>query len=157
MARYIFIFLNILVYFLTIVSKPALGAHLFLPSKEEPASLVSGKDTIKSIVQDDFEDGNCQGWKLTEGWEVSSADQISGNFSLKHSSTAINGTSFVFHGASADWNGSTVEWSFKLKNGNWDPSSSNRFWFYLSADTIRPDLISGWAAGVNISGSRGML
>jgi hypothetical protein len=59
--------------------------------------------------------------------------------------------------ANSDLNFSDVEWSFKLKNGNWDPSSSNRFWFYLSADTIRTDMINGWAAGVNISGSSDLL
>ncbi len=157
MVRYIFIFSNILVYFLTIVSKQTLGNPSVFTSEEKQVTLVFGKDTTKTIVQDDFEDGNCQDWKLTEGWEVSSVDKISGDFSLKHSSTTTNGSTFLFHRASIDWNSSTVEWSFKLKNGNWDPSSSNRFWFYLSADTIRPDLVSGWAVGVNISGSSDLL
>jgi hypothetical protein len=153
MARLIFIFSIILVLFLTIVSKNAFCVSFTELSKSETGS---GNDTI-TIFEDDFESGNLSGWKQTTDWEVSTTGNISGFFSLKHSSKATSGNSSTFHSASSDLNSGDVEWSFKLKNGNWDPSSSNRFWFYLSADTIQPDLISGWAVGVNISGSSDLL
>jgi hypothetical protein len=116
-----------------------------------------GKDTINSIFQDDFENGKLSGWKQMDDWEVSAIEKISGAYSLKHSAKATGGASSIFHKVGADWDSFDIEWSFKLKNGNWDPSSSNRFWFYLSADTIQPDLINGWAVGVNISGSSDIL
>ncbi|MDP3644434.1 MAG: gliding motility-associated C-terminal domain-containing protein [Bacteroidota bacterium] len=114
-------------------------------------------DSIGFIFKDNFEKGNHIGWKQPNDWEVSTTEKISGAFSLKHLSQATGGNSSIFHAASSDWNSFDLEWSFNLKNGNWDPSSSNRFWFYLSADTIRTDLISGWAVGVNITGSSDLL
>lgn len=152
MARSIFIFLNIVVIFLTIVSKNAFCSGLYLK-----AETGSTKDTAISVFQDDFEKGKLLGWKQTSDWEVGDAEKISGTYSLKHSSKATGGASSAFHAVGADWGTSDVEWSFKLKNGNWDPSASNRFWCYLSADTIKTDLINGWAVGVNISGSSDLL
>ena len=153
MVRFIFIFSIILVYFLTIVSyydfsEPKPDFNTF--TKIET---FSGNDTISTIFSDDFENNSVSEWKQTTDWEVSAAEKISGTLSLKHSTKATSGNSTIFHTASSDLSSSDVEWSVKLKNGNWDPSSSNRFWFYLSADTIQANLINGWAVGVNISGS----
>jgi len=157
MARFIFTFPIILVYFLTIVSYTAFGkskSDLNSPAKIET---FSGNDTIASIFSGDFENNTISAWKQTSDWEVSSSEKISGSFSLKHSSNATSGNSAIFHISVSYLNSSDVAWSFKLKNGNWDPSSSNRFWFYLSADTIQANLINGWAVGVNISGSTDLL
>jgi len=157
MARLIFIFSILLVYFLTIVSY-----DVFSKPKPEPNSLtkigsISGNDTIATIFIADFESNTTFGWKQTTEWEVSALEKISGAYSLKHSAKATSGNSATFHTAGSDLNSSDVEWTFKLKNGNWDPSSSNRFWFYLSADTIQPEFINGWAVGVNITGSTDLL
>ena len=157
MARFIFIFPILLVYFLTIVSYGTFGkskSGLNSPAKIET---FSGNDTIAIVFTTDFENNSISGWKQTTDWEVSPVEKISGALSLKHSTNASSGNSAIFHSAGSDWNASDIEWSFKLKNGNWDPSSSNRFWFYLSADTIRTDLINGWAVGINISGSSDLL
>jgi hypothetical protein len=155
MARLIFIFPIILVYFLTIVSKSALGGNF--TNHNFKTKTLPGKDTIISIFKDDFESGDLLGWKQTNDWEVSSVEKISGNFTLRHLPKTNSGSSSIFHAIAADWNLSNLEWTFRLKDGKWDPSSSNRFWFYLSADTITPELISGFAVGVNISGSTDLL
>ena len=157
MTRFIFIFSILLVYFLTIVSCDA-----FSKTKPDVNALTkirtfSGNDTISTIFNDNFENNSISEWKQTTDWEVSSSEKISGIFSLKHSSKATSGNSAIFHAVGSDWNSSDIQWSFKLKNGNWDPSASNRFWLYLSADTIRNDLINGWAVGINISGSADLL
>jgi len=157
MARLIFIFPIILVYFLTIVSKNAFIDLNTFQSNVTKLRSFSGKDTIATLFSDDFESGNLSGWKQTSDWEVSASEKISGNFSLRHLSKTTSGVSSIFHSISADWNSSDLEWSFQLKDGKWDPSSSNRFWFYLSADTIKTELISGFAVGVNISGSTDLL
>lgn len=155
MARLIFIFPIILVCFLTIVSKSGLSEVSSLKQIAKRAEIITAEDTL--IFSDDFENGRLSGWTPSDEWEVSASEKINGNFSMRHSAKAASGVSAVFHAAKGDWNGSDVKWSFKLKNGNWDPSSSNRFWFYLSADTTRTELVNGWAVGVNISGSNDLL
>lgn len=156
-GRFIFIFAIIVVYLLTTVSKNAFSennTNQYLSAKIE---LFSGKDTVVSIFNDDFESGNLSRWKQTDDWEVSASEKIAGNFSLKHLSKPISGNSSLFHNVSADLNLVDLEWAFTFKNGKWDPSSSNRFLFYLTADTIRTDLINGYSVGVNISGTSDLL
>lgn len=155
MARFIFILSNILVYFLTIVSTSAFPETK--PNQEYFAKIesFSGNDTI--VCEDNFEAGTFRDWKQTSDWEISTIEPISGAFSLKHSIKATSGNSLVCHQAKADLKTLDLEWKFSLKNGNWDPSSSNRFWFYLCADTTKTDLINGFAVGVNISGSSDLL
>lgn len=157
MARNIFIFTNIVVCFLTIVSKTAFGTTLSFNQSLLKTELFQDKDTTNSIFQDDFETGNIQQWKQTGDWEVSATGKISGNYSLKHGIPATNTTSSIFHQLNTSFGVFDISWSFKLKNGNWDPSSTNKFWFYLSADTTLVNLISGYAVGVNISGSTDLL
>jgi len=157
MAMKYFIFPFIVVYFLTIVSKGAFCSNPDQRELSKKSEIVAVKDTLNSIFQDDFERGNCVGWKQSDDWEVSTVEKISGEYSLKHSSKATSGSSSIFHTINADWSNFDMEWSFNLKNGKWDPSSANRFWFYLSSDTIRTDLINGFAVGVNVSGSSDLL
>lgn len=157
MTQIIFIFLNIAVCFLTIVSKMSFAAQIENSSFANKNDFSGSKDTINPDFQDDFENGNFSGWHPEAGWAVSDSDPIAGSYSLKHATSSAGGVSVVFRRAQANLETEDVQWSFKLKNGNWDPSSSNRFWFYLAADTIVPDRISGWAAGVNIKGSSDLL
>ncbi len=157
MAKFIFIFAIIVVYFLTTVSKIAFSENNTNLNHSEKIETFYGKDTVISIFNEDFELGNLSGWKQTDDWEVSASEKISGNFSLKHLSKPISGMSSLFHKVSADLNLVDIEWAFKVKNGKWDPSSSNRFLFYLTADTILTDLINGYAVGVNISGTSDLL
>jgi|GEM_PF-289933 len=157
MARLIFIFPIILVNFLIIVSKNAFCSNPYRSYITQKNKTFEIKDMLNSTFQVDFENTNLSGWKQTDDWEVSAIEKISGLSSLKHLMKTTSGTSSIFHTISSDMGSSDLEWSFKLKNGNWDPSSSNRFWFYLIADTIRTDLINGWAVGVNISGSSDLL
>lgn len=151
MARFIFIFPNILVYFLIIVSK---SVFAFGFPVSDPAA---GKDTINWIWRDDFEYGNISDWKQTNDWEVSAVEPINGTNSLKNRNSGVSGVSSVFHTLRGDLAAFDYQWTFSAKNGKWDPSSSNKFWFYLCADTIKPELISGYAVGVNVSGSNDLL
>lgn len=155
MTRFIFIFSNILVYFLTIVSASAFPEIKLSEKYNAKIESFAVNDTI--IQEDNFETGTLQNWKQTSDWEVSATERISGAFSLKHSTKATSGNSLVCHQAKADFKTLDLEWKFALKNGNWDPSSSNRFWFYLCADTTKTDLINGFTVGVNISGSSDLL
>lgn len=156
-GRFIFIFAIIVVYLLTTVSKTAFSENNTYFNLSAKIETFSGKDGVVSIFNEDFESGNLSGWKQTDDWEVSASEKIAGNFSLKHLSKPISGTSSLFHNVSADQNLVDLEWAFTFKNGKWDPSSSNRFLFYLTADTILTDLINGFAVGVNISGTSDLL
>ncbi|HCY40915.1 MAG TPA: hypothetical protein DHV48_06090 [Prolixibacteraceae bacterium] len=157
MTKLIFTFSVILVNFLIIVSKSALSTNSNQIYTLLNTENIWSNDTLNSIFQDDFENANLLEWKQTGDWESSTITPISGIYSLKHSAKATSGTSSLFHSASSDISSSDLQWSFKLKNGNWDPSSSNRFWFYLIADTIQIDLINGWAVGVNLKGTSDLL
>lgn len=155
MSRFIFIFSNMLVYFLTIVSFRAFPETKTDINAFAKIESFARNDTI--VLEDNFETGTLKDWKQTSDWEVSATERISGAFSLKHSAKATTGSSSVFCQSKADMKTLDLEWKFNLKNGNWDPSSSNRFGFFLSADTTKTDLINGFAVGVNISGSSDLL
>lgn len=157
MTRNIFIFTKIVVCFLTIVSKTTFGASFQPNCPSEKTFNILVKDTINSIFSEDFETKNIFNWTQTKDWEVSTSEKISGTYSLKHLKTSTGNSSSIFHQIKNDWNTADMEWSFKIKNGNWDPSSSNKFWFYLSADTIQANLINGFAVGVNITGTSDLL
>ena len=144
-GRFIFIFAIIVVHLLTTVSKTAFSENNTYFNLSAKIETFSGKDGVVSIFNEDFESGNLSGWKQTDDWEVSASEKIAGNFSLKHLSKPISGSSSLFHNVSADQNLVDLEWAFTFKNGKWDPSSSNRFLFYLTADTILTDLINGFA------------
>lgn len=155
MPRLIIIFSNILVYFLTIVSTTA--SPEIKTGKNHFAKIESFAGIDTTVLEDNFETGTFSNWGQASDWEVSSADKISGTWSLKHSAKATAGNSSIFHPAKADLKILDLEWKFSLKNGNWDPSSSNRFWFYLSADTVKAEIVNGWAVGINISGTDDLL
>lgn len=157
MGRFIFIFLNILGCFLIIVSKSTLQAQIsnYYGSANNHTGIAT--DPIQSIFAEDFETVAFNSWQPISDWEISASDKISGAVSLKHSVKATGGNSAIFHPVNIDLQNFDIEWSFKLKNGNWDPSSSNRFWFYLCADATQSEAINGWAVGVNLKGSSDLL
>jgi len=151
-ARLIFIFVIIVVYFLTTVSKITFANNSTPLKNVSLNKTLTKNELLEPIFEDNFEDGNLSGWKQTADWEVSPTEKLAGVFSLKHLSKTTGPLSSIFHTMITDFNRFDIEWSFKMKNGNWDPSADNRFWFYLSADTIQNDLINGWAVGVNFKG-----
>lgn len=109
------------------------------------------------IFSEDFENGTLTGWGNNGDWENSEESAISGSFSLKH--LAGSGTSYVYHPLEiADLNSDTVSWRLQLKNGNWDPSGTNKFWFYLiSNQSNLSSNVNGYALGVNFTGTDDIL
>lgn len=156
-GRLIFIFSFFLAYFLTIVSNKAFASSFSYSEALIQTQESAPQDTLNSVFHEDFESSNLQAWKQTSDWEVSTAGKISGLQSLKHLEKPTGGISSIFNSLNINWQAYDIQWSYTLKNGTWDPSASNRFWFYLSADTISTEHINGWAAGVNIKGNGDML
>ncbi len=116
--------------------------------------LVSGQ------INSDFESGNINNW--TEGtgghWKADTLRSITGNYSLHEI--------FDNPASGSDCTGipltdlfpseGLTRWTFRVRHG-YDPSSSNNWAAYLMSDT-EPGLfangsgVSGYAAGVNLSG-----
>ena len=114
------------------------------------------------VINDDFEDGSISGW--TEGtssdWTNSTSSPITGLRSLKHNLSSTSGESYIYHDISSlDLSTQNISWQFNLANENWDPSSSNRFWVYLTANEtdLSSYTVDGYAVGVNLTGSSDIL
>ncbi len=109
---------------------------------------------------DDFENGNLAKWKNTADWDASSQDSINGIYSLKHNLSGVSGASYISAKFDdANMNHGKMVWRSVLKNGNFDPTSSNSFWYYLmSADSnLTRTNNYGYVVGVNFLGSNDTL
>lgn len=96
-----------------------------------------------------FEQDILQGWQNISDWELSADRPISGQQSIKHALKSIAGTSVLTHyGTTFKLSEAEYLFSFKLKNGNWDPSNTNLFYVWLKNGDGQ-----GYAIGVNASGS----
>jgi len=109
-------------------------------------------ENISVYIDDKLDGTDLVGWNNTQDWTNSDYEPITGTHSLKHNLDGVSGESYI----SRSLNGLSLEdglttWRFNMKNGNWSPSSSNKFWFYLTVDNT--DLSSffqnGYAVGVN--------
>lgn len=110
------------------------------------------------LLSSNFEDGNLKKWRNTEAWKASSINPISGKYSLKHNLVKVSGTSrIVYDLGTVDMEGSTMIWRLQMKNGEWNPSSSNSFFWVLLSDSS--DLLSenSFVLGVNLAESDDML
>lgn len=121
------------------------------------SSLKFSNKSKQVIFFEDFEQGTLAGWGNTGDWEISEESPISGSYSLKHLSGS--GTSYIYHPLEiANLNSDTVTWRLQLKNGNWDPSGTNKFWFYLISDQSNlSSNVNGYAVGVNYTGTDDLL
>lgn len=104
------------------------------------------------IVNEGFEGETFRGWDIKGQWEVSTIEPIAGLKSIKHLTQNTNGKGeLVYSGEAFNLNEEIYLFSFKLKNGDWDPSSSNSFYLWLvQQDEINTD---GYAIGVDADGT----
>jgi hypothetical protein len=126
--------------------------------------LVQARMNVRSLgreilINEDFENGNLSHWIDTADWVVSSLYPLSGTYSLMHNSSGSASradTSMVcIKVDSTNLDEDTICWRFIMKNGNWDPSSSNKFWVCLasSSSNLLQNNGNSFVAGVNFSGS----
>nr|WP_321226793.1 Calx-beta domain-containing protein [uncultured Psychroserpens sp.] len=96
-----------------------------------------------SIFADDFS-GDLSDWSNTGDWTINSGE-------LKHDLSGTSGSSYIYTDLGVqDYSSTDYEWGFCVSNGNWDPSSGNKFAFTLFSDAS--NLLStptGYAVGVN--------
>jgi gliding motility-associated-like protein len=118
-----------------------------------------------SQLKFDFENGNISDWQesISNHWEVSSINSLSGKSSLHHSfdntSAGHDQISFLMPG-DIDFS-NNVSWSFKVRH-NYYPSSSNNWSVFLVANKNSTEMypgssVSGFVVGVNYSGSDDIL
>jgi hypothetical protein len=105
---------------------------------------------------DHFESGNLNPWLYSEDWQCSELNPIDEYFSLQHNLLGAEGTSYITSQyPEPKMNDGKMVWRMLLKNGDFDPTSSNRFWYFLMASDS--NLLStetyGYAVGVNLTGS----
>lgn len=112
------------------------------------------------ILKEDFEDGYPQSFPPSTHWAVSTVSPIEGNSSLKHALSGVAGqSSLPIPLGVENLNEGPMQWSFNMRNGNWDPTGDNAFWFVLVSDSesITMGEYSGYAVGVNLSGTTDLL
>lgn len=96
-----------------------------------------------------FEDNSLQGWNMNPDWEISTLEPINGNASIKHALENTSGTSILSYTDNGfDLAKEDYLFSFRMKNGQGDPSLSNSFYVWLkTADN------NGYMIGVNANGN----
>ena len=118
--------------------------------------LISSLLISKPLFYDNFESNSLAQWSNIGDWDVLSQHSINENYSLKHNVSGVGGISCVsseYRGV--DMNSGKMIWRLVLKNGDFDPSLSNRFWYYIMAseNNLISDTTYGYVVGVNFLGS----
>lgn len=112
------------------------------------------------MYNENFDAGYPESFPYSSHWDVSTVSPIDGVRSLKHNLSGVGGESSLPIPLNVQNMGSKpLEWSFVMRNGNWDPSSDNAFWFVLASDstTIQLGSFNGYAVGVNLLGTSDLL
>jgi len=122
-----------------------------LPAYESDSFLIG-----KKFMVADFENSHLTYWQDTTDWTATTSTPIEGSFSLKHNLTGVGGSSFIskVYTSTGFGDGTTI-WQLALKNGNFDPSASNKFGYFLMASqsNLAASNLYGYAVGVNLTGS----
>lgn len=121
------------------------------------ATYVAESSGPVTIFEDNFEDGDLAGWTqdVAGNWTNSTDAAITGSRSLKHNLSGVAATNCVYAQPSYSLAADTTTWRFKLKNGNWDPSSDNRYHVFLAASAadFTGSAVDGYAVGINFTGT----
>jgi hypothetical protein len=111
---------------------------------------------VSCAINENFDSGYPVSFPSTSHWEASTVSPIDGTRSLKHSLSGVGGESQLPIQLNIEsLADNPIEWSFAMRNGNWDPSSDNTFWFVLSSNSqsIKLGEFSGYVVGVNFTGT----
>ena len=129
----------------------------FIGSQATNVLTVTDNDAFAATVQDDFEDGNFNGWveNAAGRWSASSVNPMNGAFSLREVDQSAAGSSYISKAmGGVDLSTGAVSWQWQNGYNN-DPSTSNKFWFWIVANeaNVTSGTVDGYAVGVNLSGS----
>jgi hypothetical protein len=109
------------------------------------------------LVDSDFEDGTMGDWvpKMSnECWEISSTTTLEGAKNLKAVDLDIAANVYAYTNVTFDVLNYDYEWKFMM-DSNIDPTSGNKFWFWLAADKndFNASDIKGYLVGVQYDSS----
>jgi hypothetical protein len=107
-------------------------------------------------INESFDNGYPSLFPSSSHWEVSTVSPIDGTHSLRHALSGIGGESQLPIPINIEnLADNPIEWTFAMRNGNWDPSADNTFWFVLSSNSssIKLGEYSGYVVGVNFTGT----
>lgn len=110
----------------------------------------------KPFFYDDFETNKLDNWNNIKDWAIDADFSIADDFSLKHNLSDVEGTSYIVSDyKKAQMNDGKMVWNLDLFNRSFDPTASNRFWYYLMAaeNNLLGKTNYGYVVGVNFSGS----
>lgn len=124
---------------------------------QDSIQIYVGEDEL--AIEEDFENESLNNWQNTADWSLSSYQPINGGYSLKHNLSEEFGSSYISKSLTGfNPNASAIQWSFIIKNGDWDPSSGNKFAFHVLMDDANPENASSdYLVGVNQTGSGDLL
>lgn len=125
-------------------------------AQSQPFTFAYSASTATAFFRDDFESGTLSQWTLDSAaaWENTASNPIAGARSLRHNLYRVASTNALVAPVLCNAAADRTIWRFILRNGNFDPSSNNKFFVYLLAD--RADLhgaVNGYAVGVNRIGT----
>ena len=108
------------------------------------------------LIQENFEGTLNSTWFGSSDWMLSTISPINGSKSLQQKQSVNSGVSrlsipIIFR----SMGDRLIEWNFTLRNGDWDPSMDNYFYFALMADSS--DFTSGFFVGINPSSGNDFL
>jgi len=107
-------------------------------------------NTTNLLHFDDFENQQGTQWALNGQWQVSTENPIAGGASIKHVEQEHEGVSELLYNEQVfNLDEKDFLFSFVLRNGNWDPSSSNFFYLWLVDNSISSQA-NGYAIGINL-------
>lgn len=108
-------------------------------------------------INEDFE-GATPVWNGIQNWKLSTITPIAGGQSLIHAGSPdgkINTLTLPIGISSSG--GKAIEWEVTIRNGNWDPSSDNYFYFVAASTSEDLDTATGIAVGINPSSGNDFL
>jgi len=143
-----------------------LSSDLFIVSNTgsqlcENQKVVSSKMVImpqseyKIVFSDNFSDDKSKQYLNIDNWlRFKNEDRTEySDYCLQANSTATKRNYLSVNQDLLVFNRQDISWSIDISNGDWNPSSSNKFCFFLMADKqLLYDNVSGYAVGVDMDG-----
>ncbi|HUW05398.1 MAG TPA: lamin tail domain-containing protein [Williamwhitmania sp.] len=111
-------------------------------------------DKVGCDIDEDFESGELPAWQSIADWKIDQATVLNGTYSLRHNGLPSGNLSTLAIPGAIDLTKDAGIVSAVVKNGDWNPSSDNSFYLFVSynqevSSTLLP---TGYAIGVNVSG-----
>ncbi|MFV0506368.1 MAG: lamin tail domain-containing protein [Bacteroidales bacterium] len=108
---------------------------------------------LPNLISDNFNYLDTNIWQADTSWIIASKN---GKSMLQHNASSKGNTSQLWTKPININIDHEAQWSIEFQNGDWDPSSSNKFNVVLLADSAS-NSYSGVACGVNIKNSNDLL